>query len=119
MQNDPAYRAKVAARNRAHYEANREKIKARSAARRRTHAREIFFSEMLRRYGLTEPEWDAALIAQCGRCAICVEPMRDPCVDHCHATTNARGLLCSGCNRGLGHFKDDPRRLQAAAEYLS
>lgn len=27
-------------------------------------------------------------------------------------------LLCDGCNRGLGSFKDDPKRIERAGEYL-
>lgn len=74
-------------------------------------------------YGLT-PERYAAMLAEQGkRCAICgtAEPGGRSGrwhVDHCHESNLVRGLLCSGCNIGLGHFKDDPERLRAAITYL-
>ena len=39
-------------------------------------------------------------------------------VDHDHITKEIRGMLCSHCNRGLGHFRDDPILLEFAAQYL-
>ena len=39
-------------------------------------------------------------------------------VDHCHKTNIIRGMLCNHCNRGLGHFKDDPQLLEFARIYL-
>lgn len=79
-----------------------------------------------RRYGLTEQEYDEKLESQGGRCAICGDdvPLQ---IDHdhdCCARESSscgecnRGLLCHGCNVGIGRFKDDPDRLIAAAEYL-
>jgi hypothetical protein len=73
------------------------------------------------------------LAAQDGRCAIC--GTADPGgrwetwhVDHDSAccprnrqrTCGAcvRGILCSACNLMLGHAKDSPGRLRAAAEYI-
>ena len=39
-------------------------------------------------------------------------------LDHCHLTTNIRGILCTTCNRALGLFKDSPDILNAAIKYL-
>jgi hypothetical protein len=39
-------------------------------------------------------------------------------VDHCHATGALRGRICDACNVALGRFKDSPRLLRKAANYL-
>jgi hypothetical protein len=39
-------------------------------------------------------------------------------VDHCHKENFVRGMLCNHCNRGLGHFRDDPDLLEFARIYL-
>ena len=57
---------------------------------------------------------------QQGLCAICSRPFGDEpyYVDHDHKTGLIRGLLCNGCNLGLGLFRDDIDALLAAAQYL-
>jgi hypothetical protein len=39
-------------------------------------------------------------------------------IDHCHTTDKFRGFLCHNCNRGIGVFKDDLKRLHRAVRYL-
>lgn len=39
-------------------------------------------------------------------------------VDHDHKRNFVRGMLCNHCNRGLGHFRDDPMLLEFAKMYL-
>lgn len=68
-------------------------------------------------YGLSLERWDEMVLAQEGRCAICNRPA-ELVVDHCHSSGNVRELLCGTCNSGLGHFKDDPIRMRAAATYI-
>lgn len=69
-------------------------------------------------YGITLDEFNALLLGQSGRCAICNDPMTNPHVDHSHATKRVRALLCSRCNVGLGQFLESPERLLAAIAYL-
>lgn len=68
---------------------------------------------------VTDGEMEGMLKRQEGRCGICeADVTEDRCVDHCHRSGLVRGLLCGCCNTGLGFFKDDPKRLEAAIEYL-
>lgn len=74
-------------------------------------------------YGLSPKQYAAMLAEQDGRCAICrTDEWRGkdnaPHVDHDHDSKYVRGILCGGCNNGLGSFGDDPARLRAAADYL-
>lgn len=78
------------------------------------------------RYGITLDQFEQMLRDQDNRCAICnmyIDGYNDKGriranVDHDHATEVVRGLLCSNCNSGLGHFKDSVRRLALAIVYL-
>lgn len=67
-----------------------------------------------------EIEHVVAMLSRATRCDICLTDVGPAklCVDHDHATGEFRGLLCLQCNSGLGYFRDDPARLQAAIDYL-
>jgi hypothetical protein len=75
------------------------------------------------KYGISQDQYDEMFQSQNGVCAVCKNPeiIKDAPlrVDHNHVTGKVRGLLCHHCNVALGHFKDDPSRLQAALEYLN
>jgi hypothetical protein len=71
------------------------------------------------RYGLTQAQFEALWTCQQGRCAICGKALVGTYhVDHDHGTGCIRGLLCPGCNLGIGHFRDDPAALRSAAAYI-
>ncbi|SRR6266852_4238048 len=103
------------------YQKNKRKQRARSKAWRLAHPgyrKEQHRAEKMKRCGTTLEGWNAALIAQCARCAVCGEIMKNPHGDHDHKTGKFRGLLCEFCNHGLGNFRDSPAFLRAAANYL-
>lgn len=81
--------------------------------------RESYFRKT---YGITQEHRAALLSAQGWECAICRASLlgygQGTHTDHCHTTGNLRGMLCTNCNRGLGHFKDNPELLTAARDYL-
>ncbi|WP_442807304.1 endonuclease VII domain-containing protein [Streptomyces sp. NBC_01751] len=101
---------------RAEYAANRDAIRAK--VRQNT-------------YGITAEEYDALLADQGGGCGVCgIEACTTGkafAVDHDHACCPGRkscgkcirGLLCTNCNQGLGKFKDDPKLLRNAIDYLA
>ena len=73
----------------------------------------------LHEYGLTFEEYSRLLDEQQGMCAVCGRDFDGaPVVDHDHKTRRVRGLLCHGCNTGLGLFRDDPKALAKAITYL-
>ena len=93
--------------NKAWVQKNFESVKIRKAIHNRS-----------RVYGLDEVEYQTMLEAQNHVCAICKVRMIKPHVDHNHQTKVIRGLLCDGCNRGLGYFKENSKALRNAADYI-
>ncbi len=75
-------------------------------------------SRLLRKYGLTEADWQAMAKAQRGRCGCCGEIPASLVVDHCHRGGQVRALLCDRCNRLLGVVDDDQALLQKAIRFL-
>jgi hypothetical protein len=91
--------------------------------------------DSLARYGLTLAGFDALLATQGGVCKVCgtgkpggVGGPRGWHVDHDHACCNTRkrscgkcvrGILCSGCNVGIGCLHEDPVIIRAALDYLA
>ena len=68
----------------------------------------------------TFTEIDAIYRNANGLCEICgaKRGKRNHALDHCHASGKLRGILCTACNQGLGHFKDDIARMELAIAYL-
>lgn len=77
-------------------------------------------------YGISQEQYEEMMISQKGVCACCSKPETQfingrplpLCVDHCHAGTGVRGLLCQHCNKMLGHAFDKQDILRAGADYL-
>ena len=76
----------------------------------------------MKRYGITREDYNEWFHSQNGSCAICNVHQNEfgysLAVDHDHETGKVRGLLCMGCNTGLGKFGDCIEGLEAAIEYL-
>jgi len=82
----------------------------------------------LTNYGMNRIEWDALFVSQGSACAICrsTEGGNGWHTDHDHSCCPlrkscgkcVRGILCNGCNTGIGLLQDSAEILTAAAAYL-
>jgi hypothetical protein len=73
-------------------------------------------------FGITLEEYNNLMVKQNNCCAICGEPPvigeKSFPVDHDHETGKVRGLLCRGCNVGIGNLKDSVELLEKAIMYI-
>ena len=96
-----------------HKQRCRDRYNAKSMLQRR--------AERASSYGLTSQQYIDMYTKQDGKCAICNnEPTtkRGLHTDHCHETGIVRGLLCHGCNVGIGNFLHDIELMKKAIKYL-
>ena len=79
---------------------------------------------LLAKYGLNHDSYKQMVEQQLGKCAICKgEPTAKGLqIDHCHKSSEVRGLLCNGCNLMLGYVEKaldkNSKALDTIAEYL-
>lgn len=88
----------------------------RKASKAGTHERRV-----QKVYGLKPGEYGAIYLHQGGRCFICQRATgasKALSVDHDHGTGLVRGLLCSTCNKLLGHLRDNPVTAARIHRYL-
>ncbi len=74
-----------------------------------------------KKYNLTLEEFNILSESQNNLCAICESPEKSHknlVVDHNHNTGEIRGLICSSCNKALGHAKDNKVLLEKMIMYL-
>lgn len=79
-------------------------------------------ANLSKNYNISPQDYNVMLMQQNHRCKICErhesEFKKKLHVDHCHDTGKVRGLLCPGCNLGIGKLGDNPLMLLKAVEYL-
>ena len=80
------------------------------------------FRHQSRKFNISQDVLKLLYENQKGRCAICGTHekllKRRLSIDHNHETNRVRGFLCGSCNQGLGYFRDNPKLLEAASDYL-
>ena len=128
LREDPEeYRSEVSARVRKHYKHNsavlNEKARQKRIAQPELH-RKKDFTHNLKRFGLSVDDFFKIYHKQNESCAICGLHNDDPKyarslhIDHCHKTGIIRGLLCHGCNTGIGAFSEEIEVMEKAISYL-
>lgn len=100
------------------YKRNRDKILFAQRHKWKENRQKWRHGNFMKKYGLSAAEVDAMKVAQQFKCAVCKSDMRPLNLDHDHRTGKIREMLCSPCNRGLGHFGDSPQLLSEAIKYL-
>ena len=95
----------------------RKTLSARERFKDRGNRKKENFRQRLWKYGLTKETYHD-LMVKAGHCCEICSTKENLVIDHCHGTSDVRGILCWSCNVALGHFKDSKNNLQKAIDYL-
>jgi len=81
-----------------------------------------FREDLWKHYRIREVKYEELFDKQDGNCACCGINQeyltRRLSVDHCHTTSEIRGLLCDNCNPAVGFVKESIARCEQLIEYL-
>lgn len=103
------------------------RTKYKDSSKRQNDAKENTRKRRLKKYGITEIEYNELLEKQDHKCAICLNKekitmkngiSRKLSIDHDHITGKVRALLCRNCNVAIGLLQDNPYLCQRAGQYL-
>ena len=105
-----------------HYLKNKDKIKAQMKdyyLKNKDKAKEY---NLIKYYNLTLNQYNKMLADQNSCCKVCGVHASNFThglyVDHNHKTNKIRSLLCTGCNAGLGHLKEDINIMKKLIKYI-
>lgn len=113
-----AHKESEAAYNRKHHNENREHYRKYKRGWCRSNPDKMKNEKLKNRFGITLEQFLSILKTQNNMCGVCGTTLVQPCVDHCHVTGMVRGVLCRGCNSGVGSFKDSPETLHTAIRWI-
>lgn len=108
------------------HRATREGNIARCNDYRKANLKAFRNNHLMNKFGIDHAAYQKKFVEQGGVCMLCAQAETEArggqvkwlAVDHDHATGQVRDLLCSACNKMVGHAKEDPDRLRKAAAYL-
>jgi recombination endonuclease VII len=95
------------------YQEHKAEQNAKSRAWAKQHPDRLAVHHRKYKFGLLEHEQHKVLAQPCQICG-----NKATHIDHDHATGFVRGGLCRTCNAGLGMFRDNPKLLSNASEYV-
>lgn len=114
-------------KDRKRYRDHREAEIKRNALYHRNNRKRVNERTRNRRHRITQEWFDAKLVEQNNRCALCRKLFENtPHLDHDHRCCPPlrscdkcrRDLLCEDCNLGLGRFKENIKTLKKAIQYV-
>ena len=114
----PTIKAKVRARNKIWDNNNKQKMSGYKKQWAIDNPDKVKSNTLFGRYRISLEDYNNMLLAQKGKCPICLNDLKTPVVDHNHSLNKVRAIICHKCNLAIGLFNDDISILQSAIQYL-